>query len=155
MIIRSLAAVAVILLVLVGGVALLYAVRELSVPPAPSAQPSPKSATVVDCGTEQYAFGGGYDRQQRDCLAAAFAAGTPATFTSIHRATEGASLTYTAVVHGPVQVVVTFENGAVGANGGKFVYACAALERRPITDQPSRLSFAGTKCSGRGPEVVF
>ncbi len=104
MIIRSLAAVAVILLVLVAGVAVLYAVRELSVPPAPSAQPSPKSATVVDCGTEQYAFGGGYDRQLRDCLAAAFAAGTPATFTSIHRATEGASLTYMAVVHGPVQV---------------------------------------------------
>ncbi len=155
MIIRTLAAVAVILLVLVAGVAVLYAVRELSAPPAPSAQPSPKSATGVDCGTEQYEFGGGYDRQKRDCFASAFAAGTPATFTSVHRATEGASLTYMAVVHGPVQIVVTFANEAFGANGGAFVYACAALERRPITDQPTRLSFAGTKCSGRGPEVVF
>ena len=114
-----------------------------------------QSAPQVTCGTEHYEFGAGYDRQKRDCLSSAFAAGTPATFTSIHRATEGASLTYTAVVNGPTQVEVTFENAAVGANGGTFVYACAALERKPINEQPSWLSFAATKCSGRGPEVVF
>ena len=136
---------------ILSAVLLLAACTNEARPTASSAGPS----QAVDCGTEQYGFGSGYDGAKRECLWSAFVAGKPATFTSVHRATEGALLTYVATVAGPAKVEVRFENGSTDANGGRFSYSCGTLERRPINDQPSRMSFAATHCSGRGPEVVF
>jgi hypothetical protein len=109
----------------------------------------------VDCGVEDYGYGSGYDSQKRDCLWSAFTAGNIASFTSIHRTTEGAKLTYAVTVTVGSRLDVRFENASTDANGGTFSYSCGRLERRSISDQPNRTSFAATNCTGRGPEVIF
>ena len=138
-------------------VASLYAFRSATPDAVQSAAASASGSptAVMDCGIEKYVFGAGYDAQKRECVWSAFTAGTPAKFATVHHATEGALLTYTVVVTGRSHVEVTFENAAPGANGGTFHYSCTSLERRPINDQPNRMSLAATECSGRGFEVVF
>lgn len=121
-------------------------------------RPSAGSAATagrVDCGIEDFGFGAGYDNQKRECFWSAFRAGTAASLTSVHRTTEGVNLTYTAIVTGPSRIDVRFVNASTDANGGTFSYSCSQLERRPVSDQPNRTSFAATSCTGRGPEVIF
>jgi hypothetical protein len=146
-----------LLIAAVGLTALLAACAQ-SGPPAPSAQPSPTAAAVVDCGVSNSGPGITYDAVGRQCVWSAYASGSPTRWVITSYTTEGA----------PIRTTLTFESGVLlmtrdmtadgfssPADRRLWSWRCSTMTKRPFVTDPQHYSFELAGCTGEVARAVF